>query len=156
MERENFMERKNTKNKIRRRIKKTLSLLLVFALLLDVSSMSVLAAAGQESGNVEINGAVNEETGGGVNAAAQADDVEIAGDGPIGDMVANALNEEQERTEEAVHIVSLSFNGATAAVTYDTQGTEKECDLVVAVYTEGEGPRRMLASGTSSVPGGDK
>ena len=149
MERENFMEKKSTKKKIRQRIQKTLALLLAFALVLNVSGVSVLAAE-QESGNIE----VNEETGGEVNAAAQADDVEITGDGPIGDMVADVLEEEQARTEEAVHITSLSMNGATAAVTYNTQGTAQDCDLVVAVYAESEEPRQMLASGTVSVPGG--
>lgn len=144
------MEQKNTKNKIRRRIKKTTALLLAFSLMLHVSSISALAAAEQESGNIEMDGG----TGGGGNAAAQVDDVEITGDGPMGDMVANALSQEQERIEEAVHIVSLSFNGTTAAVTYNTQGYEKESDLVVAVYAESEGPLQMLASGTVSVPGG--
>lgn len=154
MERENFMERKSTKKKIQRRIQKTLALLLAFALVLNVSSVSVFAAVEQESGNAEINGAVNEDVGGEVNAAAQADDVEITGDGPMGDMLANALSEEQARTEEAVHITSLSMNGAAAAVKYNTQGTTRDCDLVVAVYAESEEPRQMLASGTVSVPGG--
>lgn len=155
------MRQKSTRNRIRRRVQKTFSLLLAFALLLNVSSMSALAAD-QESGNIEVNEAVNEEApasaqieaGGEANASAQAEDVEIEGDGPIGDMVASALSEEQARAEEDVRIVSVSFNGATAAVTYDTQGTTRDCDLVVAIYAEGPEPRQMLASGTASVPGG--
>ncbi len=155
------MRQKSMKNKARRRVKKTLSFLLAFALLLNVSSISALAA-NQESGNLEVNEAVNEEAnasaqveaGGEMNASAQAQDVEIEGDGPIGDMVTNALSEEQARAEEDVRIVSVSMNGATAAVTYNTQGTSKECDLVVAIYAEGSEPRQMLASGAATVPGG--
>ncbi len=153
------MKQKSTKNKTRGRVKKTLSLLLTFALLLQASSISALAADQAESGNIEVNEEIDneeigQEAGGDVNASARAEDVEITGDGPIGDMVANALSEEQARTEEDVRIVSVSFNGATAAVTYNAQGTTRDCDLVVAVYAESEEPRQMLASGTASVPGG--
>lgn len=138
------------KSGIRKRIQKALAVLLALAMLLDLSSVGILAAAAPNAGErlEDTQGEIQEDPG------VQADDVNVTGDGPIGDMVAEALSEEQARTQEEIHITSLSFNGASAAVTYDNQGAEGDCDLVVAVYAEGEEPRQMLASGTATVPKG--
>ncbi len=127
---------------MKRKIRKTFSALLAFVLLVNLLSVGVSAAdTGQEPGNSE------------ENASVQTDDAEITGDGPMGDMLADVLSEEQARTEE-VNISSLTFDGQTAAVTYSASGVPQECDLVVAVYADGQEPGQMLASGTISVPGG--
>lgn len=138
------------KSRIRKRIQKALVVLLALAMLLDISSMSILAAVDPDAGGIleDTQGDVQEGPG------VQADDVDVTGDGPIGDMVADILKEEQARIQEEIHITSLSFNGATAAVTYDDRAAEGDCDLVVAVYADGPEPRQMLASGTAVVSKG--
>ena len=138
------------KSRIRKRIQKALVVLLALAMLLDVSSMSILAAVDPDAGEIleDTQGDIQEGPG------VQADDVDVTGDGPIGDMVADVLKEEQARIQEEIHITSLSFNGATAAVTYDDRAAEGDCELVVAVYADGPEPRQMLASGTAVVSKG--
>lgn len=152
---------------MKRKAGRILSALLAITLALNLSQVNVFAAgAGQENGTISTQpedlsgGAAQprtpedegltvqpEESG---SIATESGEVEITGTGPVGDMVAVALTEEEERMGEDSAVSSIMVDGAEAVVAYKAA---KEANLVVAVYEEGS--KQMLASGKVSVEKGE-
>ena len=91
-------------------------MLLALVLLVSLSASHVLAADMQDGENP--------------NLAAEADNVEIEGESPMGDLLASTIDKEIARTNQDNCILGLSVTGQEADVTYSVT---VPADLAVAI-----------------------
>lgn len=116
---------------MRKKLRNSLAVLLVIALL--TSLLSIGASATSADTHTE-------------TSAITTDQPELQGTNSVGTMLATALSEETAKQNTDCYISDLTFHGPEATVTYQAA---VECDLVVGLYEE-DGTK-MLSSGTIAV-----